>query len=198
MASFVQAHKVVAKSEGGYTNNPKDRGNYVDGELVGTNFGISAPILKTYLGRKISVDDMINISPKDVATIYKKNYWDKIEGDLIKNQSIALMLYDAIVNQGSGATRSMVKNALQEQKIPYDGIEASSINKANQKKFYKSIYNQRLQRYEGGQKEFREGWIKRLNDLSFVPTNRNKVIIISASILVLVGVSFYLIQKSKK
>ena len=177
MASFVEAHKEVGKSEGGYTNNPNDRGNYVDGKLIGTNYGISAPVLKTYLGRTPTIDDMLNLSPKDASKIYKFNYWDKIEGDSLKNQSVALMLYDAIVNQGGGTTRTMVKNALQEQNINYIGIDAKSINKAKQKQFFDSIYNQRLERYSTGQKEFRQGWIKRLNTIKFSKGGSKKKIL---------------------
>ena len=100
MADFILAHKKVNKSEGGYSNNPNDRGNYVDGNLVGTNYGISAPVLKEHLGRTPTKDDMINLSPKVVLLIYKKNYWNKIQGDNIDNQSVAYLIYDSAVNQG--------------------------------------------------------------------------------------------------
>ena len=51
MAEFIPIHNFVIKEEGGYQDMPSDTGNYVDGVLVGTNYGISAPVLKSYLGR---------------------------------------------------------------------------------------------------------------------------------------------------
>ncbi len=143
MASFYDAHKEVAKSEGGYTNNTKDKGNYVDGLLVGTNYGISAPILKAYLGRSIDMDDMLNLSPEVASDIYKQNYWNKIDGDSLKNQSVALMLYDAIVNRelievesGGKALIMTTDTVLSDMKDVVDGkLAFDSPDKTNQNNF---------------------------------------------------------------
>ena len=79
MAKFIKAHEFVERAEGGYTDNPNDNGNWTggkkgSGDLIGTNFGISAPVLKAYLGRTPSVADMKNLKKSTAEKIYKKNY----------------------------------------------------------------------------------------------------------------------------
>ena len=174
MANFILAHKKVHKAEGGYSNNPNDTGNYVDGYLVGTNFGISAPVLKQFLGRRPSVEDMKGLSPKVALLIYKNEYWNKIQGDYIKNQSVAHLVYDGAVNQGYSFIKSAIKQAVLEQGEEYEGINANQINKLNQRDFFLSIFINRKERYSTGKKEFRTGWINRLNDIKFISTSKAK------------------------
>jgi lysozyme family protein len=112
MANFDKAHTYIVKEEGGYQELPNDTGNYSDGILIGTNYGISADTLKSYLGRTPSRDEMKNLSFDDAVIIYIQNYWNKILGDKIKNQSVALIIYDGSVNHGRGAMRTVVGNAM--------------------------------------------------------------------------------------
>jgi len=51
MANFDKAHKYIVEEEGGYQDLANDTGNYSDGLLIGTNYGISADTLKSYLKR---------------------------------------------------------------------------------------------------------------------------------------------------
>lgn len=198
MADFILAHKKVNKSEGGYSNNPNDRGNYVDGNLVGTNYGISAPVLKEHLGRTPTKDDMINLSPKVVLLIYKKNYWNKIQGDNIDNQSVAYLIYDSAVNQGLSYTKSAIKEALFEQGEEYEGINANQINKLNQKDFFLSIFRNRLDRYSMGAKEFKKGWINRLHEIKFIGKNDKSKYYLIASLLFLSTISILILIKITK
>lgn len=196
MASFYSAHKEVSVSEGGYTINPEDNGNWTGGrrdrgELIGTNFGISAPVLKAYLGRTPTAKEMYDLSASDAKDIYRKNYWDAIQGDDLKNQSVALMIYDSAVNQGVGTAKNYVLRALGEQEKE-ETYTAKNINKANQKKLWESIKQARRETYSRGQKAFREGWLKRLDELTFIPTNKKTFIIgILGISLILGGVLIY-------
>lgn len=105
MAQFLISYKKTSKIEGGYTDEHDDKGNWTGGAigvglLIGTNFGISAPVLAKFLGRTPSVSDMKNLSEEIVLAIYKQNYWDKMRGDEIINQDIADSIYDSCVNMG--------------------------------------------------------------------------------------------------
>lgn len=107
MADFETAYKRTAKFEGGYQCDPDDNGNWTGGKkyvgvLTGTNFGITAPDLMSHLGRIPSRNDMRNIPIEMVEEIYKKDYWNPINGDKIVNQDIANELYDSAVNMGVG------------------------------------------------------------------------------------------------
>ena len=198
MASFIDAHKKVGKSEGGYTNNPKDNGNWVDGKLIGTNYGISAPILKAYLGRPISISDMKTLTPKTASIIYKQNYWDKIDGDKLKNQSVALIIYDASVNHGLYATKNMVKNALAKQNISFSQFDSKVINKAKQKELFDDIYKERANRYQKGNPAFREGWMRRLEDIQYAGGFTSKKAMFLALGIILVGSIGYFVYKGVK
>ena len=198
MANFLKAHKHIYKAEGGYTNNPNDSGNYVDGELIGTNYGISAPVLKSYLGRTPSVSDMINLKYSDALKIYKHEYWDRINGDNIKNQDVALLIYDGAVNQGLGAIKRMVDKSLARQGKLFDNFskDIKSINNSNQRKLFNDIWQERYSSYSKGQAEFRQGWISRLEDIKY--GNRTGLYIILGLSLIFATTGFIYYKKLTK
>lgn len=104
MADFNKAFKKLLPVEGGYVNNSKDRG----GE---TYKGISRKYWATWLGWEI-IDSLRKEPnfPKNLVNherlqnlvneFYKLNFWDKISGDAIINQSISEELFDSSVNVG--------------------------------------------------------------------------------------------------
>lgn len=103
MADFKKAFDRTAINEGGYTNNPSDRGNWIGKVLIGTNKGVSAPVLKDFLGRTPTVQEMKNLSTDTVRSIFKKNYWDVMQGDKWDDQVKAEHVYDMCINAGCGA-----------------------------------------------------------------------------------------------
>jgi lysozyme family protein len=70
------------------------------GVLIGTNFGVSAPLLKQFLGRNPTVTEMKNLSLDTVKNLFKKLYWDAIRGDEIINQEIANEFFDDAILSG--------------------------------------------------------------------------------------------------
>lgn len=64
----------VLKHEGGYVDHPKDPGG-------ATNLGVTIGTLSSWLGRPATKAEVRALTVKDVAPIYKKNYWDRIRGD---------------------------------------------------------------------------------------------------------------------
>jgi hypothetical protein len=55
-SSFKESQKIVSLAEGGYSDDRKDTGNWVDIKVdkllkrfIGSKYGISAPILKAHL-----------------------------------------------------------------------------------------------------------------------------------------------------
>ena len=104
MADFLTAYNRTAVNEGGYVNDPDDRG----GE---TWRGIARTRNPQWQGWKI-IDELkkrpgfpkILDSHKGLKTLelsfYKATYWDKVRGDELKWQEIANDLYDKAVNKG--------------------------------------------------------------------------------------------------
>jgi len=108
MADFKKAFLKTSDIEGGYSNNPLDKG----GE---TYRGISRryfPDMKLWEiidieKKKPGPDPINNISPSVrkglddlVFLFFKENFWNRFLGDEISNQEIAEELYDTSVNMG--------------------------------------------------------------------------------------------------
>lgn len=89
MAFFEKAFEKVLGFEGGYSNNKYDFG----GE---TKYGITIETARRhgYLG------DMKDLPFDFAKTIYKKDYWDTIQGDNINSQKIAESFFNIAVNMG--------------------------------------------------------------------------------------------------
>jgi len=90
----------VFVGEGGYSTDRGDTGNYYKGSFVGTNHGISAPVLATYLGRKPTVEDMKKLTKADAAAIYKKNYVTNFGIDLLP-ADLQEIVFHSVVNSGT-------------------------------------------------------------------------------------------------
>lgn len=136
MANFKTAYLNTKKWEGGYTDNPDDNGNWTGGKkgvgkLIGTNKGISAPLLKQFLKKEPTVLDMKNIADSTVEALYLKEFWVKIRGYEINNQELANTLYDTAVNMGVSRAVKLMQQTLE---LPETGIvDDKFINKINNK-----------------------------------------------------------------
>lgn len=179
-SSFDESQYLVKGVEKGYSADKKDRGNYVKTKwgkrFVGTNHGISAPILMDYLGRVPSVDDMKNLSYQDALEIYKQQYWTPQNLSLYNNQSIANLIYDGCVNQGIKAMKDIVRAAYIENGIKLGSLEnpfqekwIKMANKLEHEKLFNSIKNGREKRYKKSItfKTHGSGWINRLNSIDY-------------------------------
>ncbi len=180
-SNFEECQEIVSEIEGGYSNDKKDTGNFIElgnglKRFVGSKFGISAPILKEYLGKIPSKEDMQNLSYDTALKIYKDKYWDEQNITHFCNQSIATTIYDACVNQGVGATKVIVKKALRENGISIGKTEnpfkIEWIEKANtldQEVLFNSIQKYRVLRYKDARtwKTHGKGWMKRVNGITY-------------------------------
>ena len=104
MADFSDGYKITAAHEGGYVNDPVDRG----GE---TYRGIARVHHPDWTGwARVDAQRRTAGFPKSldrdatlqraVKAFYKKAYWDRFKGDDIPDQALANELYDTAVNMG--------------------------------------------------------------------------------------------------
>lgn len=96
LTNFDKAFAMVLGHEGSWSMDPNDRGNWTTGiigkgVLKGTKYGISA---MSYPELNIGA-----LTPDQAKAIYKRDYWDQIDGDQLPFP-IAIMLFDSAVNQG--------------------------------------------------------------------------------------------------
>lgn len=113
--TFDEAFERVIGHEGGYQDNPADRGNYTGGainagELKGTKFGISAA---AYPG-----EDIRNMTLERAREIYKRDYWGPAGCDAVPG-ALRFDLFDMAVHSGVKAAIKALQRAVGEVE---DGI----------------------------------------------------------------------------
>lgn len=117
MANFNIAYKRTNIWEGFYSNNPNDAGGetlYGISRLKGAPFPEFWKLVDQFKLQPNFPNNMAGnqqlIAMK--TSWYKKNYWDVLKGDDIKNQGIANQLYDISVNKGPGVSIRFFGQAL--------------------------------------------------------------------------------------
>jgi len=116
MADFKIAYDIVRKNEGGYANNPKDRG----GE---TYKGIARKIFPSWSGwiyvdafkprpgfpKSLEKSEALQAA---VLSFYENEFWKKMSLDTIIPQDICNELFDTAVNMGVGTAGLFLQRAL--------------------------------------------------------------------------------------
>jgi len=82
----------IFKHEGGYVDHPKDPGG-------ATNLGITHLTLAAWRGHKVTKSDVKTLGLTEAELIYRKNYWDKVQGDHLP-YGFDLVAMDGAVNSG--------------------------------------------------------------------------------------------------
>lgn len=141
--NFEKALELTLKYEGGYTNDPYDPGGP-------TNYGITIATLSHELGRKATVKDVKNISMNVVKDIYKKKYWNLVDGDSLP-AGVDLLAFDIAVNSGPGRVLPWLE--VSKNMSPLDRIKFLD---RKRRSFYKSLRTFW---------RFGRGWMARENDL---------------------------------
>lgn len=189
MANIDKLLPYILKWEGGFVNDPLDKGG-------ATNKGVTIATWrqcgydKTGDG-KIDVDDLRLISDADVRDrVLRPHYWNRWKADDIKSQKVANILVDWVWGSGLNG----IKYPQKILGVTADGIVGpktlAAVNNANPDKLFDSIYKERetflrnivdksVAAYEkkigrkasdselirNTQKRFLKGWLNRLKDI---------------------------------
>lgn len=191
-ASFEKAQSLVKSVEAGYSDDRNDTGNYIPvagggQRFIGTNHGISAPILAKYfkdkgITRLLTKQDMIDLKYETALEIYKKDYWDAQGLGEFKSQSIANVLYDGCVNQGAGATLTVLKNSMENLGHNAEDIGSwdefhekltptvNEMDNAETENLFEEIKEERMIKYRKADTwdDHGRGWTDRIKDIAFV------------------------------
>ena len=153
-----------------YTNRKNDNGGP-------TKYGIT---LATW--RKVGYDkngdgvlneeDVKLLTEEDFHRVFKKNYWNACKADKIQDQSVANMLVDFAYNSGVKRAATYLQLTLG---ITADGIIGNktlfAINKSNGKRlferFKKTRENYLKSIAKGTQKDFIDGWLRRVSYITY-------------------------------
>ena len=168
MSEIKKLAPFVLKWEGGFVNDPADKGG-------ATNKGVTIAVWQKQgydknKDGKIDVKDLKNLSDEDATAIMKKHYWDRWKADQIKDQRVANTLVDWL--WCSGAWGIKIPQKILGLKV--DGIVGektiTAVNNAPAN-FLQTLYKERQEFLERiaktnpTQKRFLKGWMNRMNDL---------------------------------
>ncbi len=157
---YESAFANLIKEEGGYVNNPNDKG----GE---TKYGISK--------RSYPHLDIKNLTLDQAKAIYKKDFWDVIRGDELPSDELACEALEQAVNMGiktavsflqvvcvaEGSIDMVVDGKMGKQTLQaLDGMQPSFILVAI--KALAIAHYLKLARETPPMKVFLKGWIKRV------------------------------------
>ena len=159
--NFNNALQMVLQFEGGYSNDPLDKGG-------ATNKGV---IQTVYDGYRISfglpVQSVQQISDTEVRDIYYKRYWLVARCDKLPN-GVDTVHFDTAVNAGPSQAAKFLQRAIG---VKDDGIigdvTLAKVNTLDPKVVMKAYTNSRISFYidlvvkDVTQIKFLKGWIKR-------------------------------------
>lgn len=182
MASFEIAIEKRFPLEGGFQNHANDSANYCDGNLIGTNLGISAVGYKAFYGVCPTVAQMMSLTKDQAKTIFKNKFWDVINGDKIKNQSVSELMF--LYEIGNPSTLSDLKKIANDVKGTKTIVEDDSqitdseieiINSLDQQKFHETLKQWRIDFYYAivasnpSKGVFLQGWLNGIEKYIYVP-----------------------------
>lgn len=158
----------IKKWEGGFANDPADRGG-------ATNKGVTIATFEAYCKAKSlprpNVERLKGMTDGEWLDILKTMFWDKWQADKIKSQKLANILVDWV--WGSGVYGIKIPQRILG--VKQDGIVGDetlkALNAQNPDKLFQVIYEAR-KKYLNDitisrpiNKRFLKGWLNRLEDI---------------------------------
>lgn len=102
--NFERSLSLVLKHEAGFVNHPRDPGG-------ATNKGVTIATFRRYVDPKGTVDDLKRLTTAQAAKIFRKQYWDAINGDDLPD-GLDYAVFDFAVNSGPGRAAKHLQTAL--------------------------------------------------------------------------------------
>ena len=172
LAPFILSH------EGGFVNDPLDRGG-------ATNKGVTIATWRQVGYDKdgdgdIDVDDLKKITDTDaVERVMRPHYWNRWKADRITSQSVANIVVDWVWASGKhGITKVQALLGVKVDGIVGDKTLAA-LNAQPPRVLFDKIKAARVAFIEGiiaanpSQKRFRKGWLNRLNRIQYGSLTQN-------------------------
>lgn len=167
MANAKLLQPFILRWEGGFVNDPLDRGG-------ATNKGITIGTFRRFYGQEAIVEQLKQITDDQWLRIFKEGYWDPWKADQIKNQSIANIVVDWAWASGPVTAIKQVQRILG---VVDDGVVGpktlAAINAADPRTLFAEIHAARLKFVENivqknpTQVRFLKGWKNRINAIEF-------------------------------
>ena len=177
MAEFNPSYEKVLSHEGGYVHDPDDPG----GE---TYKGVArkmhskwdgwpiVDILKKQSGFPANLDKNADLQEK-IKTFYRSLFWDKIKGDDIQDQDVAMSIFDFAVNAGTATSATLAQVVVAAKKDGVIGPKTlEKLNSFDPEHFLAAFTVAKIARYisivkkRPSSRKYFYGWVRRaLNDI---------------------------------
>lgn len=160
---FNKCIEVILRSEGGYQCNPSDLGNWSNGKLIGTKYGIAA--------RFFPNENIKMLTIARAKEIYYLNYFLPMNLEGITNPDSVLQIFDMGINAGKV---NAIRIAQRLVNVNPDGrlgvISKSAINSFSG--FPDAYKTKRIEYYKKCSEnprnaKFLNGWINRVSNTHF-------------------------------
>jgi lysozyme family protein len=154
--NFSKCLDMLLAHEGGFVNHPEDPGGM-------TNLGVTKKVYDEWIGRESTEQEMRDLTPEDVAPIYKKNYWDRVKGDSLPS-GLDWACLDWAVNSGSGRPAKAVQRAVGATQDGAIGPQTLGlIMEKDPEEIINYVYGVRQDFYKGLKtfETFGRGWTRR-------------------------------------
>lgn len=168
MAHHSKLVPFILRWEGGFVNDPDDRGG-------ATNMGITLGTYEHYCRRRgyprPTVERLRGLSQETWEDIFVSMYWQRWRADMITSQAVANILVDWLwLSGGYGITiPQRVLGTRQDGIVGAKTLRA--VNRSNPQELFDRIYRERLAfidricAFRPANNKFRRGWINRLEAL---------------------------------
>lgn len=166
MAQLLKLKPFILKWEGGYCNDPDDRGG-------ATNMGVTIATFRTYFGQDKTVADLKAMTDEQWMRIFADGFWNPCHADEIVNQALANIIVDMAFNSG---TKNAIRRVQSAIGVQADGIVGRiTLGKLNAEPrwCFDRVWNMRKAYYESivarnpSQKKFLKGWMNRLKSYKY-------------------------------
>ena len=160
-SNFDAALAAVLQHEGGFVNHPQDPGG-------ATNRGITQATYDLWrVDHQLPKASVKTITPAEVMAIYKKRYWDAVQGDKLPS-GLDYCLFDFAVNSGASRAARYLQEAIgvtADGKIGPNTLDA--IEAVPTQALIQAVCNMRLAflKRQPTFATFGKGWSKRVQDV---------------------------------
>ena len=154
--NFDKCLEMLLHHEGGFVNHPRDPGGM-------TNFGVTRMVYEKWVGRKMSEQDMKDLTHADVAPIYKNQYWDRCKGDDLPS-GVDWCVFDWAVNSGVGRSAKALQGIIGATQDGGIGpMTLKLIAEHEPRELIEKMHDKRQGFYEGLKTfdSFGKGWTRR-------------------------------------
>ncbi|WP_080578578.1 glycoside hydrolase family 108 protein [Sinorhizobium fredii] len=158
--NFKRAFSLVLKHEGGWSDHPDDPGG-------ATMKGVTLATFRRYVKPNGTKADLRNITDEQLATVYRRHYWDAVHGAELPN-GVDFALFDFAVNSGPARAAKFLQAVVG---VTQDGRIGPATLKAVRAKMHATVIHdlcdKRMAFLKGLETwpTFKHGWTRRVTDV---------------------------------